>query len=182
MFDEMKRKLERTIALLKEDLKSIKTGRAKPAMIEHIEVEAYEGSKMPLIELASITAPDPHLLLVQPWDQSVIKKIEGALRVSELGLNPVVDGQQIRISVPALTEERRREMVKLVGQKVESHREMARNVRNEQKKNIDGMKGEPGVSEDDIHKWLEEMQEIYESYMDQLDEIGKSKEAELMKV
>jgi ribosome recycling factor len=182
MFDEMRRKLEAVVGMLREDLNGVKTGRAKPSLIERVKIEAYQGTMMPLVELASISAPDPHLLVIQPWDQSVIKKIEEGLAKSEMHLNPVVDGQVIRIAMPPLTEERRLDMVKLVRQKVESGKEMMRGIRNETKRVIDGKEGEPGVSEDDVDKWHEEMQEVYEKYIKELETVGAVKEQELMQI
>lgn len=180
MFEAMKRKMEKVLTVVQEDLNLIKTGRAKPSLVENIQIEAYPGSRMSLVELASITAPDPQMLLIQPWDQSVIKKIAADLSKSELQLNPAIDGQVIRITIPPLTEERRRDMVKLVKQKVESGKEMLRSVRNDTKKDIDAQKGESGVSEDDIRSWLEEMQDIYESFAGKVEDLGEAKEKELL--
>ena len=182
MFEDMRKKLEGVMELIKDDLNGIKTGRAKPSLIEHIKIEAYEGTLLPLVELASISAPDPHMLVVQPWDQSVIDKIEKGLAKSEMKLNPVVDGNIIRITVPPLTEEARRDLVKLVNQKIESAKDMVRGIRNDNKREIDSRKSEGGVSEDDIRGWLDEMQEIYDDYMKKLDELGELKEKELMEI
>jgi ribosome recycling factor len=182
MFDEMEDKLKRVVEHVKQDLNGIKTGRAKPSLIEHVLIEAYEGQRMQLVELASISAPDPHMLLVQPWDQSVISKIEKGLATSEMHFNPVVDGQVIRISIPPLTEERRRELVKLVGQKLEAGKEMMRGIRNETKRDIDEKKGKDGVSEDDVRGWMEEMQTLHDTYITQLDDLGEAKEKELMEI
>ena len=182
MFDDMQRKFDKTIELFSDDLNSVKTGRAKPSLIEHIQVEAYEGTKMPLIELASVTAPDPHMLMVSPWDQSVIAAIETAIRKTQSGLNPVVDGQVIRIAIPALTEERRKEFVKLVKQKAESAREMVRSSRNDMKRELDKQKKEDGVSEDDVSAWMKEMQDLYNVCIGRIDEIAQAKEKELMEI
>ena len=182
MFDEMVRKLEAVVELVNKDMNTVKTGRAKPSLIEQVQIEAYEGTKMPLVELASISAPDPHSLLVQPWDQSVVDKVEAGLRASEMQLNPVVDGQAIRINIPPLTEERRKDLVKLTKQKIESGKEMMRGIRNEQKREIDSKEGEAGVSEDDIKNWMDEMQKIYEDNIKILDDMGDAKEKELMEI
>jgi ribosome recycling factor len=182
MFDEMERKLEGVVDIVKSDMNTVKTGRAKPSLIEQVMIEAYEGTKMPLVELASISAPNPHSLLVQPWDQSVVDKVESGLRASEMQLNPVVDGQIIRINIPPLTEERRKDLVKLIKQKLESGKEMMRGIRNEQKREIDAKEGEAGVSEDDIKNWLDEMQKMYEDYIEELDGLGEAKEKELMEI
>lgn len=183
MFEEMKKKLEMTLKVVGDDLLMIKTGRAKPSLVEGVMIEAYEGTaRMPLNELASITAPDPTQILVSPWDQSILKKIVAGLAASELNLNPIVDGNMIRMVIPALTEERRKDLVKLVRQKIEGGKEMMREVRNETKKMVDGKKDEPDVSEDDIKRWLEEMQTIFEEYSQKLVGLGEEKETELMSI
>lgn len=180
MFEEMRRKMERALAFVSQDLAGVKTGRAKPSLIEHVSVEAYPGQKLSLVELASITAPDAHLLVVSPWDKSILSAVAKALQVASLGLNPVVDGEVIRISVPPLTSERREELVKLVRQKIESGRQMLRTVRNETKRLIEEMKGDAGVSEDDIERNLEQVQKVLDEFMGKLEELGKAKEQELL--
>jgi ribosome recycling factor len=182
MFDEMTKKMEAVLAMMKDDLNGIKTGRAKPSMVEQIKIEAYEGTYLPLVELASISAPDPHMLLIQPWDHSVLNKIERGLATSEQKLHPVVDGNLIRITIPPLTEESRLELVKLVKQKIESGKEMLRGIRNEAKRDVDGRKDESGVSEDDIKAWMDEMQKLNDKYMTELEEVGEKKEKELMEI
>ena len=181
MFEEMKKKLDQVLDLVSQDLNQIKTGRAKPAMVENVLVEAY-GGRMPLIELSSVSAPDPHLLVISPWDKSVVSSIEKALSQSDLNLNPVVDGQVIRINIPQLTGERRQEMVKLVHQRIEGGRQMCRTVRNDIKKSVEGQKGQAGISEDDISVQLDEMQTIFDSYLERLDKLGEEKEKELKEV
>jgi ribosome recycling factor len=180
-FDEMKNKLETTLRIVSEDLGMIKTGRAKPALVEHVMVEAYEGAgKMPLMELASITAPDTTMLVISPWDQNVTRKIVTAMSQSDLNLNPIIDGNIIRISIPPLTEERRRDMVKLVHMKIEGGKEMMRDVRNDIKKAVDGQKDQPDISEDDIKRDLIEMQKVFDAFVEKLETLGKTKEEELM--
>lgn len=180
MFDEMRLEMEQILKVVQDDLSLVRTGRAKPNLIEQVKVEAYPGTVLPLIELANISAPDSHLLMVQPWDQSILKAVEAGLRKSDLNLNPVVDGQVIRISIPALTEERRLDLVKLTHQKIESGREMLRDARNKTKKEIDGKKGTPDVSEDDIKLWLTKMQDLHDEYMKRLEILATEKEKELM--
>lgn len=181
MFDDMKKKMDAVIGFVTEDLKQVKTGRAKPSLIEGVMVEAY-GSMMHLRELASISAPDTHLLTVAPWDRSVLAAIEKALAKSTLGVNPVVDGEMIRIALPALTQERREEMVKLVKQQIESGKQMLRGVRNDFKKAIEDQKGSAGISEDDIKAQLDEMQKLFESWNEKLEAVGSDKEKELMQI
>lgn len=181
MFDEMKKKLQATVSVVEADLGMIKTGRAKPALVERVMIEAYEGApKMPLVELSSISALDPTTLVVQPWDLSIVKKVLAGLSQSDQHLNPILDGNVIRITLPPLTEERRRDLVKMVHQKVENGKEMLRDVRNDTKKVIDNKKDEADVSEDDIKRWLNQMQEIFEEYTGKLSDLAKNKEEELM--
>jgi ribosome recycling factor len=182
MFDEFKKRLEKSLEVVAEELKLIRTGRAKPSMLEHIRVEAYGGQQMQLNELATISAPDSQLLIVSPWDKSVVGQIEKAIRISNLNLNPVVDGDIIRIVVPQLTQERREEMVKLVKQKMESGKNMLRDSRTRMKKELDDMEDDAGVSEDDIKSWMEDMQKLFEQYQQKLEAMGESKEKELMEL
>jgi ribosome recycling factor len=182
MFDDLKPKMDQVIKVVEDDLAMVRTGRAKPNLVEQVEIEAYPGTRLPLRELATISAPDTHMLTIQPWDKSILKAIEVGLNKSDLNVNPVNDGQLIRISIPPLTEERRLDLVKLTKQKIEAGREMLRDERNEAKKNIDHKKGEPGVSEDDIKHWLEELQQIHDEYMKKLEDIGAVKEKELMEM
>ncbi len=169
------------IILVESDLKGVKTGRARPNLIEDIKVEAYEGT-MRLKELAAISSPDPHSLVVSPWDKSILKNIEKAIAISDLHLAPIVDNDLIRIQIPPLTEETRRDLVKLVYQKLESGRHILRQVRNDIKREIEGMKGKPGVSEDDIHNGVEELQKLIDKFTQKIEDIGKAKEQELMTI
>jgi ribosome recycling factor len=171
------------LVLTQDDFKNIKTGRAKPSFIEDIKVsvESY-GSTMELKELASITAPDPHMLVVSPWDKTVLKDIEKAIAKSELNLSPAIESDLIRVKIPPLTEESRKELVKLVYQKLESSKILMRQARNEAKSEIEAQEGKPGVSEDDIHQTLETLQQIVDEYTEKIDELAKNKEQELITV
>ena len=181
ILSKTKKQTEELIELIRDDLKSVKTGRAKPSLIENIKVEAY-ASKMTLKELASISAPDPHSLIVSPWDKTVLEAIEKAVSSSSLNLHPVVDGDLIRIQIPALTEETRKDLVKLVAQKLESGRKLLRQLRNETKKEIEDLKGKPGVSEDDIKQWIKDLQGFIDETTSRIEELGKAKEKELMTI
>ncbi|MCX6817143.1 MAG: ribosome-recycling factor [Candidatus Beckwithbacteria bacterium] len=178
-----RQKMDGVIQLVKDDLLSVQTGRAKPAMVENVKVAAYEGSgPMEIRELATISAPDPHSLVIKPWDQTVLAKIAKALQEANLGINPVVDNEIIRLSIPALTEERRQELVKSVKQKIEGGKAMLRQARGEAKKEIDDQKGVAGVSEDDIFRLNEKLQGVVDEYNKKLDELEKVKEQELMQI
>ena len=182
MFEEMKQKLEQSMKVIMDDLAMVRTGRAQPSVVEGIAVEAYPGTWMKMMELASISSPDPHLLVIKPWDQSTLKKIEMAIQAANIGLNGIIDGDMIRIAIPQLTEERRKELVKSVKQKIESGKNILRDIRAEEKKTIEGKKGEAGVSEDDVERWLEEMQKLFDAYLEKVEAMGVKKEEELMQI
>jgi len=177
--DEFSKKAEEVLGLVEEDLKGIKTGRAKPSLVEDVKVEAY-GTAMALKEVASISAPDPHQIVISPWDKSVLEAVEKGINAAGLNLNAVVDADIIRIAIPALTEETRQELVKLVQQKLESAKTMVRNERNEAKRAIQDQEGESGVSEDDIRETVEKLQEKVDEVMEKIEEMGKEKEKELL--
>lgn len=165
--------------VVKKDLSSVRTGRAKPSLVEDVKVEAY-GTLMSLKELATITAPDTTLILISPWDKGIVAAISSGIQKSGLNLQPIVDSDTIKISIPSLTEERRVELVKLVHSKLESAKVMIRGVRSEIKEEIEAQEGESGISEDSIKMWLESMQKTIDTYMLKIDELGKEKEKELM--
>ena len=181
LLKDFQKQTKEILELVEQDLKSVKTGRAKPALIEDVKVQAYNTS-MIIRELASITVPDPHQIVISPWDKGLLEPIERALATAELNLSPVVDSEIIRIKIPPLTQETREELVKLVNQKLESARAMLRQVRNEAKSKIEERKGKVGVSEDDIHHDLEELQKVTDETMAELDERSQTKEKELMTI
>ena len=178
ILSDTRNQLEQIVNLIKEELASLRIGRAQPSLVEHLKVEAYN-SLMELRELASISAPDPGQLVISPWDKSVISDIEAAILKSSLHFQPLVDREIIRIKIPPLTGERREELIKEVGQKVESGRVMLRQVRQEAKEKIEEQKGQAGISEDDIFKKLEELQNIIVEFQSRLEKLGKEKEEEL---
>jgi ribosome recycling factor len=173
--------MEGVIEIVEEDLASVKTGRAKPSLVERVQVDVYQ-TKMPLIELAAISAPESNLLVVQPWDESIVEDIIKAISASDLNINPVLDGSLIRIVIPPLTEERRNDLIKLVFQKIESGRVLIRQVRQEAKKKIEGVKGEPGVSEDDVHRMMQELEKVTEEFIKKVEGMGQKKEGELRNI
>ncbi len=176
---QLSTRLEATLEVVKKDLGSVRTGRAKPSLVEDVKVEAY-GTIMSLRELATISAPDPSLIVISPWDRGLVGAVSTGIQKAGLNLQPIVDGDTIKISIPALSQERREELVKLVHQKIESGRVMVRSVRAEIKELIEGQKGEAGVSEDNIKEWLSQMQRRVDEYMGKLDQLAQEKEKELM--
>lgn len=181
LLDQLEQKLNKVLEVVDGDLATVRTGRAKPDLVSNLTVMAY-GQKMKLFELATVSAPDTGLLVIMPWDKSVIADIEKAIMTSDLSLSPNVSGDAIKIAIPSLTEERRLDFVKLVHQKMESGKIMIRQVRQEMKEKIDDLKGSSGISEDDIDRMLEQLQRKIEEFGLQVEEKGKIKEAEIMAV
>jgi ribosome recycling factor len=177
----MKSDAQKLLEVFQNDLATVRTGRAKPSLVENVMVDAY-GSKMRLMEVANITAPDSTMIVVKPWDASLLSAVEKAIQISDLHLNPVTDGQQIRLAIPPLTGERREELVKLVMQKKHTSEDMLRDIRTKYKKQIDNQKGQPGVSEDDIKRDLDMLQKITDEYTQKITEIAQAKEKELREV
>lgn len=179
--NHFQQKISKSYEHVLQDVRSLRTGRASVQLLDPVRVEAY-GTQMSLVEVASVTAPDATLLVVSPWDKSLITSIEKAIASAGLNLNPVVDGQIIRIAVPALTQERRQEMVKLLHQKIESGRVTVRTIRTETKQEIEEQKGGAGVSEDDIKLELDELDKEVKLALTKLDELQAQKEKELLHV
>jgi len=164
-----------------QELKLIRSGRAAPSLIEQVKVEAY-GTLTPLIELASITAPEPRLLVVQPWDKGIIKDIERSLQAANLGVSPVVDGTLLRLNWPALSEERRRELVKQVNVKMEEAKVGIRNAREEILKQFKADKTEGIISEDIFFSIQKELQKVVDKYNEDLKTVATLKEKEIMTI
>jgi len=178
---DLSKRLESVIEHVDREMGSIRAGRAKASLVEGIEVEAY-GSRMSMREVANISVPDTTLIVINPWDKSLKDSVMKAVRDSGQGFNPLMDGDSIKVPIPTLTEERRKELVKLVAQKVEEGKVMVRQVRSDIKDEIEKLKDESGVSEDDIHNWLTEMQKIVDKFSDNIDELGSEKEKDLMTI
>jgi ribosome recycling factor len=174
-------KMSKSVEHFSNELQTIRTGRANPALIDRIMVPYY-GTATPLNQLAQITTPEPRLLVVQVYDKSQIGVVEKALRTSEQGLNPASDGQVIRVPIPPLTEERRREYVKLVKQKAEEARVAIRNVRRDELHRIDQMQKNGDVAEDDSKRAHARLQKITESQIEKIDALAGRKESEVMEV
>ncbi|MDI3340176.1 MAG: ribosome recycling factor [Sphaerobacter sp.] len=174
-------RMGKTLEALQRELAGIRTGRASPALIERLEVDYY-GTPTPLNQIAGISAPEPRLLVVQPWDRGAIGVIEKAIRSSDLGLNPSNDGQVLRITIPPLTEERRRALVKVVRQKVEESRVAIRNVRRDALTHIKELLQEKQIGEDDERRAEHQIQELTNRFISEADKIGKHKEAEVLEV
>jgi len=174
-------RMQGAIRALEEDLAGIRTGRASPALVERLEVEYY-GTPTPLMQLASISVPEPRQLLIKPFDPSTLRAIERAIQKSDLGLNPNNDGRNIRLILPPLTEERRRELVKVVHHRVEEARVAIRNVRRDVKKDLKEFEDEKLISEDERKRAEDKLDDLTKEYIEKAEALGERKEKEVMEV
>lgn len=181
VYKEAEARMRGAIQALEEDLAGIRTGRAHPALVEKLPVEYY-GVPTPLVQLATISVPEPRSLLIRPFDASSLKAVERAILVSDLGLTPNNDGKAIRLNLPPLTEERRRDLVKLVHARVEEARIAARNVRRDSIRDLREFEQEKMISEDDRKRGEEEIQKITDRFIEEIEEIGHKKEREILEV
>lgn len=178
---EMEQKMQATLDALQQDLASLRTGRASPALLDKIKIDYY-GAMTPLNQVATISVPEPRQLLISPWEKSFVDAIVTAISKSDLGLQGIKDGDKVRISIPALNEERRREMVKLAGKKTEDHKIAIRNIRREVNDHFKKQEKESAISEDDLKRAEEKVQQITDKFTKQAEEIRDAKEAEIMEV
>ena len=174
-------RMEKAVDKLREDLLTIRTGRASPALVERLRVDYY-GTPTPLNQLAAISAPEPRLLVVRPWDPSSAAEIEKAILTSELGLTPNNDGTIIRLPIPRLTEERRVELTKIVGRRVEEGRVAVRNIRRDVQDDLRDFEKEKLITEDDLHTARKRLQQLHDQFVEQMEEIGQAKQQEIMEV
>ena len=176
---DAEKRMRSAIQSLEEDLAGVRTGRASPQLIEKLPVEYY-GQPVPLVQLASISVPESRQLLIRPFDASSDKNISKAIMTSDLGLTPVSDGKNIRLNLPQLTEERRRELLKFVNRRLEEARIAVRNVRRDAIKDLREFEEEKLISEDDLKRAEEDIQKLVDHISEEIDEIGKNKEQEIM--
>ncbi len=181
ILEELRQRMDRSVEVLQEDLLGIRTGRASPALVEKLPVEYY-GALTPLHQVAGIAVPEPRLLVIRPWDPAALPAIERAILKSDLGLTPINDGKLIRLHIPRLTEERRRELVKLVARRVEEARVAIRNLRRDALKDLQEFEKEKMISEDDFFHGKEEVQKLTDEFIARIDEIGRRKEEEVMEI
>jgi len=181
VLSECRHKMQASVQALKEELTQIRTGRASPGLVEKLEVEYY-GQPTALIQLASISVPEPRQLLIRPFDAGSVGDIEKAILTSDLGLTPNNDGKVIRLNLPMLTEERRKELVKVVGARVEEARIAVRNVRQAANKDLRELESEKMISLDDLERGEKDVQQLTEDTNEELEQIGQAKEKEVMEV
>lgn len=171
-------RMKGAVGSLNDDLTAIRTGRASPALVERLMVEYY-GTPTPLQQLAAIAAPEPQMITIKPYDAGILNGIEKAIQTSDLGLNPSNDGKIIRLVLPPLTKERRADLVKMVQKRIEEAKVSVRNVRRDAQDELRDLEKEKLISEDEFHGGRDELQKLTDSYIGQIDEIGKRKEHEI---
>lgn len=179
IYQETTESMEKSIDSLKNEFKKVRTGRASLSILDGIRVEYY-GTITPLNQMASLSIPESRLIIIQPWDISVIKDIEKAILKSDLGLTPSNDGKLIRISIPPLTEERRKELAKVVYKKSEEHRVAVRNIRRDSNELLKGLKKDGDISEDDAFRAQDQVQKITDKHIKLIDDVCKEKEKEIL--
>lgn len=180
-YNEAQTQMDKSIEALRREFNSVRTGKASPALLDTVRVDAY-GSKMPLNQVASVSTPEPRMLIVQPWDKGLMADIEKAIRSAELGLNPANDGNIIRVPVPALNEERRRDMVKMLHKIAEEGRIGVRHARQEANKEIKRRQSDNELSEDEAHREMERIQKLTDEHIARIDALLEAKEEEVMEV
>lgn len=178
---EIEEKMKGVVAATKREFAAVRTGRANPALLERVQVNYY-GTPTHLTQLANVSVPEPRMIVIQPWDRASIKEIEKAILQSDLGLTPSNDGQVIRLVIPPLTEERRKELVRLVRKEAEEKRVVVRNLRREANEDVKALEKDGAVSEDDVKRSEKQVQEMTDRYIKEIDQLLEIKEREIMEV
>src|SRR6516225_6326936 len=175
IFEDAERRMQKAVEVLKQDLSSIRTGRASSVLVERITVD-YFGVPTPINQVASISVPEARLLVIQPWDRKLLVDIEKAIQKSDLGINPTNDGQVIRLNIPPMNEERRRDLVKALHKKLDEHKVAVRNVRRDIHDKLRDREKKKEVSEDELKRSTERLQKLTDRYIEEMDKVGKAKE------
>ena len=178
---DLKRRMDQAVATFQSSLASTRTGRASVHMLDQIKVDYY-GTQTPISQLAQLSAPEPQLILISPWDPTILKEIEKTIQASDLGFNPISDGKVLRIPVPPMTEERRRDVCKHISKVLEEHRTAVRNVRRDGNDALKKLAKDKKISEDEEKRSLEEVQKMTDEEIRRMEELSRKKEAEVMQV
>ena len=178
---DLKRRMDQAVTDFQANLASTRTGRASVHMLDQIKVDYY-GTHTPIHQMAQVSTPEPQMILISPWDPTILKDIEKAIQASDLGFNPISDGKIIRVPVPSMTEERRREVCKHINKVLEEHRTAVRNVRRDGNEALKKLTKDKKISEDDEKRALEEVQKITDAEIRRMEELSQKKEAEVMQV
>ncbi|HLZ60694.1 MAG TPA: ribosome recycling factor [Ktedonosporobacter sp.] len=181
LFEDAERRMQKAVDALRQDLAAIRTGRASSALLERIQVDYY-GTPTPINQVATISVPEARQLVIQPWDRKMLTDIEKAIQKSDLGINPNNDGQVIRLNIPPMSEERRRDLVKSLHKKLDEHKVAVRNVRRDVQDKLRDREKKKEVSEDELKRSTEKLQKLTDRYIDEMDKVGKTKELEILEV
>lgn len=181
LLGDAERRMHKAIDALKQDLNSIRAGRASTALLDRITVDYY-GTPTPINQVASVTVPEARLLTIQPWDKKMLVDIEKAIQKSDLGINPNNDGQIIRLVIPPMSEERRRDLVKALHKKLDEHKVAVRNIRRDVQDKLRDREKKKEVSEDELKRNQERLQKLTDKSIEEMDKVGKSKELEILEV
>ncbi len=181
ILSETKQKMQKAVEVLQQDFATVRTGKANPSIVENVSIEAYEGTWLRVMELATVSAQDAQTLIISPYDKSVMGKIQKGIEEANIGMNPVASGDVLRIVLPPLTEERRKEFVKLISQKAESGKVMIRQVRHEAMESVKKEK-DNGASEDEVSRLEKEVQKLTDDFIGTIDNMKREKETELMQI
>jgi ribosome recycling factor len=178
---QAKLRMEKAVEDFRKDLAGVRTGRANVSLLDHIRVD-YHGTPMPVNQLGTLSVPDPTIIQISPWDPSALPLIDKAIRTSDLGLNPTNDGKVVRVPIPALNEERRKELVKHLHKVLENHRTAIRNIRRDLKEAIEKLEKEKKISEDERKRSLDELEKLTHSETKKIEDLSASKEKEIMEI
>jgi ribosome recycling factor len=181
IFDDAERRMKKAVEALRQDLTAIRTGRASSSLVERIHVDYY-GTPTPINQVCQISIPEARLIVIQPYERRLLTDIEKAIQKSDLGINPNNDGQVIRLNVPPLNEERRREMVKTLHKKLDEHKVAVRNIRRDTQDKLQDREKKKEISEDELKRSKDRLQKLTDRYVDEMDKVGKSKELEILEV
>jgi ribosome recycling factor len=178
---QAKTRMEKAVEDFRRDLASVRTGRANTALLDGVRVD-YHGTPMPINQLGTLSVPDPSMILISPWDPTAVPLIDKAIRVSDLGLNPTSDGKVLRVPIPPLTEERRKDLVKMIHKVLENHRTAVRNIRRDIKEHVEKLEKEKKISEDEKKRALDELEKLTHTETKKVEDLSAAKEKEVLEI
>ncbi len=178
---QAKTRMEKAVEDFRKDLAAVRTGRANTALLDNVRVD-YHGTPMPINQLGTMSVPDPSMIMIAPWDPTAVPLIDKAIRTADLGLNPTSDGKVLRVPIPALTEERRKDLVKMIHKVLENHRTAVRNIRRDIKEHVEKLEKEKKISEDDKKRALDELEKLTHAETKKVEDLSASKEKEVMEI
>jgi len=181
IFTDTERRMQKAVEALRQDLTAVRTGRASAALLERIQVDYY-GTLTPINHVANVSVPEARLLVIQPYERKMLTDIEKAIQKSDLGINPNNDGQVIRLNIPPLNEERRRDLVKTVHKKLDEHKVAVRNIRRDANDKLREREKKKEISEDELKRSIERLQKLTDRFIDEMEKVGKTKELEILEV